>query len=205
MSSTTCPAYQLGGCSDTCAVMPLSFEDAMEHDLAETLITAEQLHARNAELAATIHADYEGKPLTVVIISNGALIFASDLVRHLPIPLQLDVIAAKSYVGARSSGEVTIRNPLHVPVKDRHVLVVDDIFDSGLTLETICENVASLQPVSIKTCVLLCKNRPRTTSTLPDYVSFPIDDQFVVGYGLDYEECYRNLPYIGVLHPHLYQ
>jgi hypoxanthine phosphoribosyltransferase len=177
----------------------------MEQDIAQVLISAEQIAARNRELAAEIAADHEARRLTVVIVSSGALLFAADLVRQIPLPLQLDVISAKSYVGTQSSRQVNLLSQLHVSLHDRDVLIVDDIFDSGLTLSTLVRELGRLEPGRIRTCVLLDKQRPRETAWRPDYIGFPIADQFVVGYGLDYRELYRNLPYVGVLHPHLYR
>jgi hypoxanthine phosphoribosyltransferase len=176
----------------------------MEQDLARILITAPAIAARNRQLAAQLSADYAGQPFTVIVISCGALIFAADLVRLIPLPLELGVISAKSYAGTRSTGQVALCSQLQFSLADRQVLVVDDIYDSGLTLATIVAHLRQQQPRAIRTCVLLCKERPRETTALPDYVGFTIADEFVVGYGLDFRERYRNLPYLGVLHAQLY-
>lgn len=176
----------------------------MEKDLAEILISSEQIMARNAELAHDIVADFQDRPTTVIILSNGAIIFGADLVRQMSIPLELDVLSAKSYTGTRSRGEVEVAQELHVSIADRHVLVVDDIFDSGLTLSKVVSQLQTHGPREIRTCVLLNKQRPREIKLQPDYIGFPVEDQFVVGYGLDYNHQYRNLPYIGVLHARLY-
>jgi hypoxanthine phosphoribosyltransferase len=173
----------------------------MLDDIDRVLISETDIAARNKTLASRISADYAGKPLTIVVISNGALIFGADLVREIGIPLQLDTIPASSYSGMKSTNEVTIRSGLKLEVADRHVIVVDDIFDTGLTLARIVSSLWKHKPHDIRTCVLLDKQRPRGDDALvPDYVGFPIEDLFVVGYGLDYDEHYRNLPFVGVLH-----
>lgn len=177
----------------------------MLDDIDRVLISEADIAARNKTLAARISADYAGKPLTIVVISNGALIFGADLVREISIPLQLDTISASSYAGVKSTNELTIHSRLKLEIADRHVVVVDDIFDTGLTLARIVENLQEHNPIDIKTCVLLNKLRPRDDKALdPDYVGFPIEDLFVVGYGLDYNEHYRNLPFVGVLHARHY-
>jgi len=176
----------------------------MHNDVAEILISADQIAGRIRELAGELTDQYADKPLTVIIISCGALMFGCDLVRQLPLPLELDVISAKSYQGTRSTREVTVGMRPKVDLRGRHVLLVDDIFDSGLTLTTLAAELRQAEPAELRTCVLLHKQVARTVTMVPDYSGFPIDNQFVVGYGLDYNECYRNLPYIGVLHPHLY-
>ncbi|MFT5127960.1 MAG: hypoxanthine phosphoribosyltransferase [Rhodothermales bacterium] len=173
----------------------------MLDDIDRVLISEADIAARNKTLAARISADYAGKTLTIVVISNGALIFGADLVRQIPIPLQLDTISASSYSGVKSTNELTIHSGLKLEIQNRHVVVVDDIFDTGLTLARIVESLQEHEPLDIRTCVLLDKKRPRGADALiPDYVGFPIEDLFVVGYGLDYDEHYRNLPFVGVLH-----
>ncbi len=168
----------------------------MENDVAEILIPADRIAQRTGELGAAMTRDFAGKPLTIVIISSGALMFAADLVRQIPLPLELDVLSVKSYIGTRSSRRVTVLSELHVSLRDRHVVVVDDIFDSGLTLATVVEALSRQGPAEVRTCVLLQKERARDTALAPDYVGFPIPDLFVVGYGLDYKHKFRHLPFI---------
>lgn len=178
----------------------------MEADIERIVITAEELDQQNRRLAAEIESDYTGKPVTFVIISNGALMFGCDLVRLISIPLHLDTISASSYIGAESSNRLTIRSQLKLELTGRHVLVVDDICDTGFTLASVVNELKPLGAIDVKTCVLLNKpaRRRRDGAVTPDYVGFTIDDLFVVGYGLDYNESYRHLPYIGVLRPTLY-
>jgi hypoxanthine phosphoribosyltransferase len=169
------------------------------HCISEVLISQADIATRVRALGEEISASYSGCPLTVIMLSNGALIFGADLVRSIDIPLQLDTMTVSSYAGTRSTNKITVLSKLKLEVRDRHVLVVDDIYDTGLTMSTIVGELNGLHPISIRTCVLLNKQRPRTVDLVPDYSGFDIDDQFVVGYGLDYNEHYRNLPYIGIL------
>jgi hypoxanthine phosphoribosyltransferase len=173
----------------------------MQRDLQRVLFRAEEIAARLDQLAVQITEDYRGKELTVLAILNGSLIFMSDLLRRIPLPLQLDCLRVKSYYGGMvSSGRVEF-DPGALPLMDgRHVLLLDDILDSGNTLSAIIETIRlEAAPLTLKSCVLLRKIRKRSLSIEADYVGFDIEDEFVVGYGLDYEERYRNLPLIGVL------
>ncbi len=172
----------------------------MEQDIDQVILTAAAIAARNRELAADLAADYAGRKLTVVVLSNGALFFAADLLRLIPLPLQLDSIGVASYIGEKSEA-VELRSDLKTDVQGRHVLVIDDIFDTGRTLQAVSQHLRKSKPASIRTCVLLQKEVARETSVQPDYRGFAIENVFVVGYGLDYNEHYRNLPYIGVLKP----
>jgi len=174
----------------------------MRGDIAEILLTESQIQTRLDELAAAIQCDYAGKDLTVVGVLTGSVMFVADLLRRLPIPLRLDNIGVSSYLGAtQPSGEFTITKALRLDVRDRDVLVVDDILDTGHTLRRICDLVSALQPRSLKTCVFLEKQVARPATLRADYVAFQIPNQFVVGYGLDYRERYRNLPYVATLQP----
>lgn len=175
----------------------------MQSGIDQILITEDQINRRNHELADEILRDYTGKPLTIIILSNGALIFGADLIRCLDIPLELDTLSVSSYIGTRSSRKIRILSRLKLEIAGRHVLIVDDIFDSGLTLETIRSQIAESGAKSVKTCVLLDKRRQRETDFCPDYTGFCIEDRFVVGYGLDFNEFYRNLPYIALLRPEI--
>ncbi len=170
----------------------------MKENISRILISAADIEQRNRELAEQITTDYTGKALTVVVISNGALFFAADLVRLIPLPLQLDSIGVSSYIGSESRA-LKIRSDLKTDIRGRHVLVLDEIFDSGQTLAGTVAHLDKLEPCSIRTGVLLDKEVPHRTSLRPDYRGFVIEDAFVVGYGLDYNEEYRNLPYVGVL------
>jgi hypoxanthine phosphoribosyltransferase len=172
----------------------------MQGDLEKILFDEATIHRRLDELAAKISRDYRDRELTVIAILNGSLILAADLLRRIPLPLKLDCLSVTSYHGGvKPSGDLVFRQ---VPVPDvagRHILILDDILDSGATLSTIREKLETAGPLSVRICVLLEKQRIRTRAIDPDYVGFAIADEFVVGYGLDYMERYRNLPCIGVL------
>jgi len=172
----------------------------MEQFVERVLIPTDAIQARLDELAQQIGHDYQGKELTVLAVLNGSLIFAADLMRRIPLTLKLDCISASSYHGLESSGTVDLdRIPLP-NLEGRHVLIIDDILDTGLTLSAICERLLKeTAPLSLKLCVLLRKLKQRVRPVTADYVGFEIGDEFVIGYGLDYCEHYRNLPYIGVL------
>lgn len=168
----------------------------------ETILFHEQtILARLDALAAEITADYRELDLRVIAVLNGSLIFAADLLRRIPLPLQLDCISAASYHGGTSSSGVVSFRQISLPeIRGRHVLILDDILDTGLTLHAICQKLRDeASPLSTKICVLLRKRKQRAAEMEANYVGFDIDDQFVVGYGLDYQERYRNLPFIGVL------
>jgi hypoxanthine phosphoribosyltransferase len=177
----------------------------MGADLQDVLITPEQLRVRVAELAAQIDADYADRELLLVGVLKGAVMVMADLARAIRLPVQMDWMAVSSYgSGTQSSGVVRILKDLDSDISDRHVLVVEDIIDSGLTLSWLVGNLESRGPASVRVCVLLRK--PMATRIKVDvaYTGFDIDDAFVVGYGLDYAERYRNLPFIGTLAPHVY-
>lgn len=163
----------------------------------ETLISERRIRRRVAELGREISEHYREKHLTVIFISNGAVVFAADLVRNIDLPIQIDSISVGSYKGTRSSGKVTIGKSVKVEIKNRHVLVVDDILDTGMTLKEVISNIEKYRPKDIRTCVLLDKASRRVIPIKADFVGFEITDVFVVGYGLDYNEYYRNLPFIG--------
>jgi hypoxanthine phosphoribosyltransferase len=174
----------------------------MRQDLEEILLTEEQIHHRLNELAMEIQRDYAEKDLTLVAILTGSVMFIADLLRRLPMQLRLDYIGVSSYHGeTRSTGELILTKALKLDVRDRDVLVVDDILDTGLTLVNIRAMLQKLQPRSVKFCTFLEKDIPHHESFHADYVGFRIPNKFVVGYGLDYRERYRNLPYVGTLRP----
>jgi len=178
----------------------------LEDDVAEILITEEELQARVAELGKAISDDYRGKDLLLVCILRGAVVFLSDLMRHITIPHEIDFMAVSSYGAAtETSGIVRILKDLETSIEGRDVLIVEDIVDTGLTLNYIINNLKTRRPASLRTCVLLNKPERRLVDVPLDYVGFDIPNKFVVGYGLDYGEKYRNLPFIGVLKPELYR
>jgi hypoxanthine phosphoribosyltransferase len=173
----------------------------MDEDIERILFHAATIQARIDELAARIAEDYRGKELTVVAVLTGALMFTADLLRRIPLPLKLDCVSVASYHGAtETSGEVKF-DQLSLPdIAGRHVLIVDDILDSGLTLDAITRRFEEeCGPLSVRICVLLSKRKRRRRDVAAEYVGFEIEDDFVVGYGLDYQERYRNLPFVGVL------
>jgi hypoxanthine phosphoribosyltransferase len=172
----------------------------MQADLDRILFDEPTIHRRLDELAARISRDYQDRELTVIAILNGSVILMADLLRRIPLPLKLDCLSVASYRGGvKPSGELIFRQVSVPDVAGRHVLILDDILDSGVTLTSIREKLESVSPLSVRTCVLLEKRKTRTRAVVPDYVGFEIADEFVVGYGLDYMERYRNLPCIGVL------
>ena len=182
-------------------------ERELEEDVAEVLLTEEQLRVRVAEMGAQISRDYAGKELMLVCILKGANIFLSDLVRQITIPLSYDFVAVSSYgADTKSSGVVRILKDLDESVESKHILVIEDIVDTGLTLRLsyLLENLRSRRAASVKICTLLDKPSRRRLEVPVDYFGFKVEDQFVVGYGLDYGGMYRNLPYIGVLKPEIY-
>jgi hypoxanthine phosphoribosyltransferase len=174
----------------------------MRQDLEEVLLTEEQIQHRLNDLAMEIQRDYAEKDLTLVAILTGSVMFIADLLRRLPMQLRLDYIGVSSYHGeTRSTGELILTKALKLDVRDRDVLVVDDILDTGLTLVNIRTMLQKLQPRSVKFCTFLEKDIPHRENFRADYVGFQIPNKFVVGYGLDYRERYRNLPYVGTLRP----
>jgi hypoxanthine phosphoribosyltransferase len=178
----------------------------LKDDVAEILIGEKELQARIVELGQAISSDYQGKDLLAVCILRGAVIFLSDLTRHITVPHEIDFMAVSSYGGTRteSSGVVRIVMDLKTNIQGRDVLIVEDIVDSGLTLSYIMSNLKTRRPASLRVCVLLNKQERREVDVPLDYVGFDIPDKFVIGYGLDYDEKYRNLSFIGVLKPELY-
>lgn len=164
------------------------------------LFTPDALATRVAELARAIEGDYREKELLLIGILKGAVIFLADLIRHLSLPVEVDFMAVASYGAAtKSSGVVRILKDLEVPLAGRHVLVVEDIVDTGLTLRYLLDLLWAREPASVRTCVLLDKRERRLVPVPVDYCGFVIPDVFVVGYGLDYAEKYRQLPYVAVL------
>lgn len=170
--------------------------------LMYTLITAEQIALRIKELGATISETYQGRPLTVVGVLSGSVIFVADLMRSIGIPHRLGFVTASSYRGATTTGgEVTVGTGLLPDITNRDVLLVDDIFDTGRTISRLLKELNQARPASLRTAVLLWKDGCSQVDLVPDYHGFCIPNQFVVGYGLDYDDDYRHLPMIGVLEP----
>ena len=177
----------------------------MQDDLERVLFDEPTIFRRLDEIAAEISVDYRNRELTVIAVLNGSLMFMADLLRRIPLPLKLDCLSVASYHGkaTQTGGEVIFNQVVAPDVKDRHVLILDDILDSGHTLAAIREKLETAQPRSIRVCVLLSKRKRRAREVNADYLGFEIEDEFVVGYGLDYDERYRNLPCIGVLRKEL--
>ena len=174
----------------------------MHPDLAEILLTEAQIQRRLDELAVTIQREYAGRELTMIGVLTGSVIFIADLLRRLALPVRLDCVGVASYHGGtESTGEVTWTKLIQLDVRDRDVLVVDDILDTGLTMLAVRAAIQKQEPRSLKFAAFLEKDVPHRDGCKADYVAFKIPDKFVVGYGLDYRERYRNLPYVGVLKP----
>jgi hypoxanthine phosphoribosyltransferase len=169
------------------------------------LISEQQLARRIRQLARAIERDFQGRELAVVSLLTGTVMFLADLIRHLNLPLRLDFIGVSSYGPGTESGGLIFTKELRLDVRARDVLLVDDILDTGKTMCRVLAGLKPLKPRRIKTCVLLNKAARRVEDIEADYVGFEIPDSFVVGYGLDFAERYRNLPFVGVLHPRVYR
>lgn len=178
----------------------------LETDIGAVLLTEEQIQAKVAELGKRIAADYAGRRLTLVSVLKGSLPFMADLMRATPIPLRIDLMEVSSYGGAstESSGLVRILKDLSASIQGEEVLIVEDIIDTGLTLNYLVRYLRGKNPASLRICTLLDKPARRLVEIPVDYIGFTIPDQFVVGYGLDYGELYRNLRFVGVLRPEVY-
>jgi len=177
----------------------------MNSDVKKVLISEEEIQQKVKELAARISKDYEGKRLLMICILKGAIMFYSDLARNISIPMAMDFMAVSSYgAGTKTSGEVRILKDLSGPAEGLDILIVEDILDSGNTLNYIENILKDRNPASLKICTLLDKPERREKPIIVDYVGFEIPDEFVIGYGLDYSEKYRNLPFIGVLKEEVY-
>jgi hypoxanthine phosphoribosyltransferase len=176
----------------------------VEAGVGEILIGAEELQARIRELGAEISVDYEGRELLLVGVLKGAVFFMADLMRTISVSCEIDFMAISSYgASTDSSGVVRILKDLDLNIDGRHVLVVEDIIDSGLTLSYLLRNLESREPASLEICALLTKPERREIDVPVRYIGFEIPNRFVIGYGLDFAERYRNLPYVGVLRPEL--
>ncbi len=179
---------------------------SMHDDIKEVLINEEQLKSKVVELGRQISKDYAGKNLLMVSVLKGSVIFMSDLMRAIDIPCRIDFMSVSSYgSGTKTSGVVKIIKDLDIPLKGFDVLVVEDILDSGMTLSYLLELLQSREPASIRLCTLFDKPSRRKVDIHANYTGFEVPDEFIVGYGLDYDEKYRNLPYVGILKPCIYE
>jgi hypoxanthine phosphoribosyltransferase len=174
-------------------------------EVERVLITRPQIARRVRELSQEIERDFHGHEMVVVSLLNGTVMFLADLIRHLSLPLRLDFIGVSSYGAGTESGDLVFTKELRLDVRGRDILLVDDILDTGKTMKRVLGKLSQLKPRRLKICVLLDKPARRIETVQADYVGFTIPDLFVVGYGLDYAERYRNLPFVGVLHPEMYQ
>ena len=177
---------------------------SLHDDVEEVLLDTDTIAARVAELGAELSADYANRDPIMVSVLKGSLVFLADLMRTMDVPSSIDLMEVSSYAGTESTGQVRILKDLSAPIAGRHLIVVEDIIDTGLTLNYLLRYLAERKPASIKICCLLDKPARRLAEIPIHYVGFTIPDRFVIGYGLDYEERYRNLPYIGVLKPSVY-
>lgn len=166
--------------------------------IGKPFLTTEHIHERVVELADKISQDYMGKEILAVGILKGSFMFFSDLIRALKTPVTVDFIVASSYLKSTSTGEVKIHYDVKEDISGKHVLLIDDIIDTGISLNHIRERILSKGPASLKICILLDKKERRVVDVPVDYIGFEIPNQFVVGYGLDYDNKYRNLPYIAI-------
>lgn len=177
----------------------------MCEDVLRTLLSEEEIHAKVREMGKQLSADYQGRNLLLVTVLKGAVVFLADLLREITVPCEIDFMVVSSYgSGIQSSGVVKIVKDLDVPIAGRDILIVEDILDSGLTLAYLKELLESRGPKSIRIATLLDKPARRKVSLAADYKGFSVPDGVIIGYGLDYDEKYRNLPYIGILKPEVY-
>jgi|TARA_B100000959_G_C14842151_1_gene566512 hypoxanthine phosphoribosyltransferase len=176
----------------------------LREEVESVLIGEKEIAARVRELAADIERDFVKQDLLVVALLTGTVPFLADLIRHITLPLRLDFMGVSSYGNNTAPGELVFTKELRLEVQNRDVLLVDDILDTGKTLRAVIDKLNALEPRSLKTCVLLEKKSRRSEKITADYVGFEVPDAFVVGYGLDYAERYRNLPFIGILKPEVY-
>ncbi len=174
-------------------------------EVERVLITEAQLARRVRALAREIEHDFYGHETVVVSLLNGTVMFLADLLRHLSLPLRLDFLGVSSYGDGLESGHLIFTKELRLNIRGRDVLLVDDILDTGQTLARVLPKICALKPRRVKICVLLDKPARRVEKIAADYVGFTVPDDFVVGYGLDFAERYRNLPFVGVLHSHIYK
>jgi len=177
----------------------------LRDEVESILIGEQEIAVRVRELAADIERDFDGKDLLVVALLTGTVPFLADLVRHITLPMRLDFMGVSSYGSGITPGELVFTKELRLEARERDVLLVDDILDTGKTLRAVIDKLNALQPRSLKTCVLLEKISRRAEAITANYVGFEVPDEFVIGYGLDYAERYRNLPFIGILKSEVYE
>ena len=179
--------------------------DNMKEDVLRVLLSEDEIREKVRELGGKITADYKNSNLMLVTVLKGAVVFLADLMRQIDVPAEIDFMVVSSYgSGVKSSGVVKIVKDLDVPLAGKDILIVEDILDSGLTLSYIKELLESRGPRSIRIATMLDKPSRRKVDLQADYIGFSVPDEFVIGYGLDYDEKYRNLPYIGILKPEVY-
>ena len=179
---------------------------SMNDDILRVLYSEEELEAKCAELGAQISKDYEGKNLLLVSVLKGAVVFMTDLMRHITVPCSIDFMVVSSYGnGVKNSGVVKIVKDLDADLAGKDLLIVEDILDTGMTLHYLKQLLQDRNPNSIRIATLLDKPERRRAAVRADYVGYQVPDEFVVGYGLDYDEKYRNLPYVGILKPEVYE
>lgn len=178
----------------------------MHNDIETVLLSEQQIQARIQELGEVLTQEYADKNPVIVGVLKGVVVFYADMIRHIQVPCQMDFMWISSYAGTNSTGKMVVRQDVTADIEGRHVLILEDIFDTGNSLEFTVNHLKERNPASIKICTLLDKpERRRAGVTLKaDYVGFTIPNAFVVGYGLDYNEKYRNLPYVGILKPEVY-
>ena len=178
----------------------------MHNDIEKILLSEQQIQARIQELGEVLTKEYADKNPVIIGVLKGVVVFYADMIRHIQVPCQLDFMWLSSYAGTDSTGKMLVRQDVSADIEGRHVLILEDIFDTGNSLEFTVNHLKKQNPASIKICTLLDKpERRRAGVTLKaDYVGFTIPNAFVVGYGLDYNEKYRNLPYVGILKPEVY-
>ena len=179
----------------------------MEMDIARILLTEEQIKARIKELGEELTREYADKDPVIVGVLKGVVIFYADMIREITVPCQMDFMWISSYAGTESTGNMEVKRDVTVDIKDRHVLILEDIFDTGNSLDYTYRHLMFKQPASLKICTLLDKPERRNPKVTlkADYTGFTIPNEFVGGYGLDFNEFYRNLPYVGVLKPEVYE
>ena len=179
----------------------------MENSIKQILLTEEEIQNRIRELGEILTEEYAGKNPIVVGVLKGVVVFYADMIRHIKVPCEMDFMCVSSYQGTNSTGRTMISKDLNNDIHGRHVLILEDIFDTGNPLQFICNHLKNKEPASLKICTLLDKPERRKPGVQVkcDWVGFTIPNEFVVGYGLDYNEHYRNLPYVGILKPEVYE
>lgn len=179
----------------------------MDENIKEVLLSEEQIQAKVAEMAAILSKEYADKDPVFVGVLKGVVIFFADMVRKINIPCEIDFMCISSYGGTTSTGNVVVKKDVSVDLKGRHVVILEDIYDTGRSLDFTYKYLLTKEPASLKICTLLDKPERRQPgiTLVPDYIGFTIPNEFVVGYGLDFNEHYRNLPYIGIIKPEAYQ